>query len=68
MKDYKIGSDDIFGGITVKGPEKCCLCCEHCTDIFWDYSNGPYMLICNVDGPTTKGICDKFKEEINEDN
>ena len=27
-------------------PRKCCLICKHCTDIFWDYTHGPYMLFC----------------------
>ena len=26
-----------------------CLCCIHCTDIYWDYSNGPYMILCKKD-------------------
>ena len=25
---------------------KICLICKHCTDIFWDYTHGPYMVIC----------------------
>ena len=27
-------------------PRKCCLICKHCTDIFWDYTHGPYMVVC----------------------
>ena len=23
-----------------------CLSCANCTDVFWDYANGPYMIIC----------------------
>ena len=38
-----------------------CLFCEHCTDVFFDYTNGPYMFICEKqDGendPTDKGFC-----------
>ena len=26
--------------------KKNCLICKHCTDIFWDYTHGPYMLFC----------------------
>ena len=26
--------------------KKNCLICKHCTDIFWDYTHGPYMVIC----------------------
>ena len=25
---------------------KNCLICKHCTDIFWDYTRGPYMVVC----------------------
>lgn len=25
-----------------------CFFCEHCTDIFFDYTNGPYWLICDL--------------------
>lgn len=28
-------------------PESCCLFCKHCSDIFWDYTNGIYMVICD---------------------
>lgn len=26
-----------------------CLLCKHCTDVFYDYSNGPYMTMCDLD-------------------
>jgi hypothetical protein len=32
-------------------PEKCCAFCKHCTDIFWDYTNGPYMFLCELTPP-----------------
>lgn len=28
-------------------PDKHCLVCKHCTDVFYDLANGPYMFICN---------------------
>ena len=28
---------------------KACFFCDHCTDIFYDYTNGPYMFICDKD-------------------
>lgn len=31
-----------------------CLFCKHCEDVFWDYTNGPYMMICG-----------KQREEVN---
>jgi len=42
-----------------------CFFCKHCTDVFFDYTSGPYMFICDKhDGehdPTAKGICGKCK-------
>lgn len=25
-----------------------CFFCKHCTDIYWDYTNGPYMCCCDI--------------------
>lgn len=25
-----------------------CLFCKHCSDIFWDYTNGIYAIICDI--------------------
>lgn len=42
-------------------PEKHCVFCRNCTDVFYDYSNGPYMFICelNCDGFEN---CEKFSD------
>ena len=38
---------DLIGpGVTVRAPERCCLFCKHCSDVYWDYTHGPYMTIC----------------------
>lgn len=56
-------------GYTVMAHPKSCFFCEHCTDIIYDYSNGPYMFICNnnIDSDHIelglKGMCDNFKGE-----
>ena len=45
---------------------RACLFCDHCTDIFFDYDNGPYMFICEGSHDTEKGMngnCEHFKEE-----
>ena len=45
--------------------EKCCLFCDHCTDVFYD-SDGPYLLICDIAKDTEigmQGICEHFKEK-----
>lgn len=36
-------------GKSYGAPADFCLFCKHCTDIFWDYTNGPYMCICELD-------------------
>lgn len=47
-------------------PSTSCLFCEHCDDVFWDYSNGPYMFICDACADTSAGAmgsCGAFVEE-----
>lgn len=49
-------------------PPKACMFCDHCTDIWWDYTNGPYMVGCDLDLDPNEsggyeGNCDSFKEE-----
>ena len=36
-------------------PSTCCLFCEFCTDVFFDFTNGPYMFMCARDGDTEAG-------------
>lgn len=41
-----------------------CVFCEHC-DVFWDYTNGPYLFLCDADCNTEHGLsgqCEIFKE------
>lgn len=52
-----------------------CLHCKHCSDVWFDYSNGPYMFQCNNESltkdertnfPTDKGVfgkCDHFEHD-----
>lgn len=67
MKEYKC--EDKYGpGVVVRAPETCCLFCKHCTDIFWDYTNGPYWMFCEKHDNITKvgghvGNCPDFQEE-----
>ena len=67
MREYKC-DDPIGPGVVVRAPERACVFCEHCTDVFWDYTNGPYWLLCDihndvveVDGPW--GNCPDFQED-----
>lgn len=55
-------------------PDKCCLVCEHCCDIWYD-GNGPYLTFCSHDYVNEeyrvkhgiKGTCKFYKlNEINE--
>lgn len=39
-----------------------CLFCDHCTNFFWDYTNGPYMIFCDEDHDTSIRPCKYFKE------
>ena len=53
-------------GHTYECKASCCLFCDHCDDIFYDYTNGPYMWICDLEKDTeagAKGECGYFKEE-----
>lgn len=50
-------------GIVYKCHPKCCLFCQHCADVFYDYTNGPYMTLCelNLDEDTGReGNCARF--------
>ena len=67
MKEFKC-RDGLLPGPTVRAPEKCCLFCEHCTDIFWDYTHGPYLMMCKIRESCYpegfEGKCSDFKEEV----
>ena len=43
-------------------PSNYCVFCEKCTDIFWDYSNGPYMCMCDDQHQYEDG-CEYFVED-----
>ena len=43
--------------------DSCVFCKYH--DVFWDYTNGPYLVLCNADKNTETGMsgkCDFFEE------
>lgn len=37
-----------------------CVFCKHCTDLFYDYTNGPYMFMCefNLEPNITETSCE----------
>lgn len=58
---------------TVDAPPTSCFFCSHLTDIWFDYTNGPYMFLCDI-GHTSPndpvgldngmlGACPDFTEE-----
>ena len=57
-------------GYVVWADPKSCFFCKYLTDIFYDYTNGPYMFFCDKATPETypvdnglQGKCDMFEEE-----
>lgn len=43
---------------------KCCLICKHCKDIWYDYTNGPYMWFCSLNEDTNECMnCNSFELE-----
>ena len=53
-------------GVTYAVPDRCCLLCSKCTDIFLDYTNGPYFVVCGDHQDIPDGMnggCKYFEEE-----
>lgn len=52
---------------SLMAPDESCFFCGHCTDIWFDYANGPYMFWCDLDADVEaglKGECLKFGEDV----
>lgn len=59
-REYKCGP------LTVIAPSRACLFCDRCSDVFWDYTHGPYMFFCDAGMDTSvgaEGRCEGFVEE-----
>lgn len=52
-------------GFSYKMPEHHCVFCDHCTDLFYDFANGPYLFICDL-GHDDFETCGKFESEDTE--
>lgn len=57
---------DVFGDISYWCPEKSCVFCNHCSDVYYDYSHGPYGFACDKhDGDAVsegcRGNCKDFE-------
>lgn len=63
--------DEPFGmTISVTAHKRSCFFCEYCTEIIWDYTNGPYVFFCGKEADTDDGVfgrCPEFKEKENEE-
>ena len=61
MAEYKCEN-----GITYEVKEDSCYICDHCTDIWWDYTHGPYMSLCKLEIDRLQDEkCKFFKPEEN---
>lgn len=61
-----------MNGKTYYAHKNSCLFCNHCSDIIFDFTNGPYMFMCdlyldetNVD-KSFEGKCDKWEGDDEE--
>lgn len=48
MSDIKLKPYVCENGRVYILPSNHCVFCRHCTDIFYDYTNGPYMFMCDL--------------------
>lgn len=62
IKVYKCDNGKFY-----KPKERTCLLCAHCTDIFYDYTHGPYTAICEL-GREIEYPCDDFEEDKEDPN
>ena len=44
-------------------PDNHCAFCVNCTDIFWDYTHGPYMFSCSIGMTAFNDTCSCFEPE-----
>lgn len=50
----------------VMAPTESCYFCKYLTDIFWDYTNGPYGFVCDINAKVQDGLigeCEHFEDE-----
>ena len=70
QRTYTI-NDTPFGQPRFWCPEKSCVFCKNCTDVIWDYTNGPYMFFCEKDPLAEReltekgyaGECEEFEDD-----
>lgn len=69
MREYKI-HDELTGlDLLVKCKnDKDCLFCTYCSDVLWDYTHGPYLIICKLGEEPFKDNCRYFDDIEVKDN
>lgn len=61
LREFKCESGHVY-----LFPKNHCVFCKHCADLFYDYSNGPYMFFCDLDTEVDDhhyGSCGRFEED-----
>lgn len=58
LRPFKCDSGQIY-----LFPQNHCVFCDHCTDLFYDYTNGPYAFSCDLE-LNDHETCGQFKEEV----
>lgn len=62
-----------FERMTLKCPRTSCFTCKHCKDFVWDYTNGPYLIACDLNQSLHSkinidigilGYCRKYKDDL----
>lgn len=57
----------VFDEYIVRANRRSCFGCTHCTDIWYDYTNGPYMFHCDRGVDEKEDVlkygCDLYEEE-----
>lgn len=72
LKEFQC-QDGLLKGRKYKLPSTACVFCNHCTDLFWDFSHGIYALFCDKDIDyrsiygNVKGECKMFEPEESEE-
>lgn len=62
MKETELKPFECDNGRVYLFPENHCAFCDNCTDLYFDYTNGPYMFLCNL-GCEDYKTCKNFKQE-----
>lgn len=45
-------------------PDQHCVFCKHCTDLLYDYTNGPYMFMCDLENVYyEERTCEEFEDD-----